>query len=437
LTSELRAHIIADVRRFAGETHAPKPFRPGVDQIPYAGQVFDGNEIAAAVDALLNPWITMGAYTDRFESELAKYLGVRSCVFCNSGSSANLLALSALTSEKIELRLRPGDEVITVAAGFPTTVNPILQCGLVPVLVDVDPATGNVRPEQLEWATSPKTKAVMLAHALGNPFDVGEVVAFCKEYGLWLIEDNCDALGSTWHGELTGTFGHLSTQSFYPPHHITTGEGGMVNIVMERGWGLKRIVESFRDWGRDCFCEAAKIDACGKRFDQQHGTLPYGYDHRYTYSHIGYNMKALDLQAAIGCEQLQKLQVFINSRRMNWWRLRNGLAQYEEFFELPTEDVDTCPSWFAFMLLLRPDVPFSRRGMMTYLEEHKVNTRMFFGGNLTRQPAYKNANMIVVGDLEGSDRMMNDAFFLGVYPGLTDDHIDYMIETIGRFVKGV
>jgi CDP-6-deoxy-D-xylo-4-hexulose-3-dehydrase len=429
----LRRHILSDVRRFAEMTHAPKPFIPGEDFIPYAGQVFSGDEIAAATDALLEPWITIGKNTDAFEMAMAKYLGVWGCVFCNSGSSANLLALSALTSQKTDDRLEPGDEVITVAAGFPTTVNPILQCGLVPVLVDVDPATGNVQTDQLEAAYSPRTRAVMLAHALGNPFDVDAVGAFCDEYDFWLIEDNCDALGSLYKGRLTGTFGQLSTQSFYPPHHITTGEGGMVNVSTAH---LKRIVESYRDWGRDCFCESKMIDACGKRFDQQHGDLPKGYDHRYTYSHIGYNMKALDLQAAIGVEQMKKLPGFSETRRYNWHRLKMGLGRYEEFFELPHASPDTCPNWFAFMLLVRPGAPFTRRDVMTYLEGHKVGTRMFFGGNLARQPAYKHANMRVVGDLAGSDRMMNDAFFLGVYPGLTDAHIDYMIETIGRFVKG-
>ena len=430
----LRSRIIDDVRFFTKELHAPKPFRPGEDEIPYAGQVFDGNEIAAAADALLNKWITMGTYTGTFEKVMADYLGVRSSVFVNSGSSANLLALSALTSQKLGgERIKHGDEVITVAAGFPTTVNPILQCGCVPVLVDVDPATGNVRVDQLEDAVSEKTVAVMLAHALGNPFDVDAVTFFCMKNNLWFIEDNCDALGSLYHGKLTGTFGNMSTQSFYPPHHITTGEGGMVNIINDSRFG--RIVTSLRDWGRDCFCDSAKINACDKRFGQQLGELPRGYDHRYTYSHIGFNMKALDLQAAIGCEQMKKLPEFIAARRRNWQRMRNGLLPYEYCLELPSEQKGTVPSWFSFMLLVRPGAPFTRRALMVDLERHKINTRMFFGGNLARQPAYLNANMRIVGDLAGSDRMMNDAFFVGVYPGLTDEHIDYIVDTIGGFVK--
>lgn len=432
----IRSRIIGDVRYYTENLHKPKEFQPGQDEVPYAGQVFDGSEIAAAADALLNKWITIGHYTATFEKMLADYLGIRSCVFVNSGSSANLLALTALTSQKVtDRRMGPGDEVITVAAGFPTTVNPILQNSMVPVLVDVDPRTGNVRPEMLEGAMSPKVKAVMLAHALGNPFDVNAVVEFCERHDLWLVEDNCDALGSLYNGRLTGTFGQLSTQSFYPPHHITTGEGGMVNVV--KGSMFERIVESLRDWGRDCWCDSAKIAVCEKRFDQQLGNLPHGYDHRYTYSHVGYNLKALDLQAAIGTEQMKKLPEFTAARRRNWHRMRRGMQQYEEFFELPNETPGTEPAWFAFMMMVRPGAPFTRRSVMVHLEKHKVGTRMFFGGNLARQPAYLEKPMRVVGDLAGSDRMMNDAFFLGVYPGLRDEHIDYMVDVIGGFLKRV
>jgi CDP-6-deoxy-D-xylo-4-hexulose-3-dehydrase len=437
----LRARILADTRRFARTVHAPSSFHPGGDPVRYAGRVFGENEVAAAVDSSLDFWLTLGPHGDRFQAELARYLGVRSCVFVNSGSSANLLAFAALTSPKLgERRIRPGDEVITAAAGFPTTINPILQCGCIPVLVDADPSTGNVRADQLEDARSERTRAVMLAHTLGNPFDVDEVTGFCRRHDLWLVEDNCDALGSVYHGRLTGTFGDLSTQSFYPPHHLTTGEGGAVNVVSDAR--LKGIVESLRDWGRDCWCDSGKDDTCGKRFQWQLGELPAGYDHKYIYSHVGYNLKPLDIQAAIGCEQLKRLPGFVAARRHNWQRLREGFAVFEEHFELPNAAAGAEPSWFGFMLLVRPGAPFKRQEAVTFLEQRRIQTRMLFGGNLARQPAYLHLErsdglpaLRVVGDLAGADRLMNDAFFLGVYPGLSDAHIDYIVETMREFVE--
>jgi CDP-6-deoxy-D-xylo-4-hexulose-3-dehydrase len=437
----LRARILADTRRFTRAVHQPPPFTPGRDPIRYAGRVFDENEVAAAVDASLDFWLTLGPHGDRFQAELARYLGVRSCVFVNSGSSANLLAFAALTSPRLgERRIRPGDEAITAAAGFPTTINPILQCGCIPVLVDADPATGNIRADQLEDALSERTRAVMLAHTLGNPFDVDAVTAFCRRHDLWLIEDNCDSLGSLYHGRLTGTFGDLSTQSFYPPHHLTTGEGGAVNVVSDIR--LKGIVESLRDWGRDCWCDSGKDNTCGKRFQWQLGELPPGYDHKYIYSHVGYNLKPLDIQAAIGCEQLKRLPGFVAARRHNWQRLRDGFAPFEEYFELPCAAVGAEPSWFGFMPLVRQGAPFKRREVVTFLEQRNIQTRMLFGGNLARQPAYLNLErsdglpaLRVVGDLAGADRLMNDAFFLGVYPGLSDAHIDYIVETMREFVQ--
>jgi CDP-6-deoxy-D-xylo-4-hexulose-3-dehydrase len=437
----LRSRILADTRRFARAVHQQTQFRPGRDQVRYAGRVFDENEVAAAVDASLDFWLTLGPHGDRFQAELARYLGVRSCVFVNSGSSANLLAFAALTSPRLgERRIRPGDEVITAAAGFPTTINPILQCGCIPVLVDADPSTGNVKANQLEEAVSERTRAVMLAHTLGNPFDLDAVTDFCRRRDLWLIEDNCDSLGSLYHGRLTGTFGDLSTQSFYPPHHLTTGEGGAVNVVSDAR--LKGIVESLRDWGRDCWCDSGKDNTCGKRFDWQLGELPAGYDHKYIYSHVGYNLKPLDIQAAIGCEQLKRLPGFVAARRRNWQRLREGFAAFEEHFELPSAAAGAEPSWFGFMPLVRPGAPFRRQEVVAFLEQRRIQTRMLFGGNLARQPAYLHLErsdglpaLRVVGDLAGADRLMNDAFFLGVYPGLTDAHIDYIVETMREFVE--
>lgn len=472
---ELRAEILRLTRAYSAQTHrANRPaddsesapaFVPGETTIPYAGRVFTEDEVEAAVAATLDFWLTLGPEGDAFEESLAKFLHVKRSILVNSGSSANLISFSALTSAKLgERRVRPGDEVITCAAGFPTTVAPILQNGAVPVFLDNDPLTLNARLDRLEEALVPgKTKAVMMAHALGNPFDLEAIVAFCREHELWLIEDNCDALGATYTTpepgatpRFTGTFGDLSTQSFYPPHHLTLGEGGAVNVV--RNMQFKVLVESFRDWGRDCWCASGKDNTCGKRFGWQLGELPEGYDHKYIYSHFGYNLKPLDIQAAIGRQQLAKLPAFGEARRANWEYLRRGLAGLEEFFEfhLPTHakawtpdgfewqspNGSRCaPSWFGFMLLVRPDAPFSKTEFARHLDEHLIGNRMLFGGNLLRQPAFVQLRkdrpeaFRVVGEMTGADRIMNESIFVGVYPGLTRAMLDYMIETITNFCR--
>lgn len=433
-------------------------FIPGQTTVPYAGRVFTEAEVEAAVSATLDFWLTLGPEGEAFERELAAFLGVKSATLCNSGSSANLLALSALTSPKLGARrLRPGDEVITVAAGFPTTVAPIFQNGLVPVFVDSDPTTLNARVDLLEEAFAPgRTRAVMMAHTLGNPFDLAAVTGFCRRHELWLIEDNCDALGSRYDGQFTGTFGELSTQSFYPPHHLTLGEGGAVNV--RDSAKLRVLVESFRDWGRDCWCASGKDNTCGKRFDWQLGELPRGYDHKYIYSHLGYNLKPLDPQAAIGRAQLARLPHFIQARMDNWQALRAGLAGLEHCFQfmLPTHATGWSPagftwdasghrtecSWFGFMLLVRPGLPFTRVDLARHLDQRKIGNRVLFGGNLTRQPALAQLKQDqpgafrVVGDLAGADRIMNEALFIGVYPGLTPAMLDYLIATIREFVAG-
>ena len=432
-------------------------FVPGSTMVPYAGRVFTEDEVTAAVGSTLDFWLTLGKEGEAFEKGLAKFLGVKTSILCNSGSSANLLAASALSSPRLgDRRLLPGDEIITVAAGFPTTVAPIFQNGFVPVFIDNDPLTLNGRADQLEEAYRPgKTKAVFMAHTLGNPFNLSAVMEFCKRHDLWLIEDNCDALGCTYDGKLTGTFGDLSTQSFYPPHHLTLGEGGAVNIV--GSIKLKVIIESFRDWGRDCWCASGKDNTCGKRFDWELGELPKGYDHKYIYSHLGYNLKPLDIQAAIGREQLKKLPDFVQARKKNWEQLRRGLAPLEEFldFMLPTHATGWSPqgfswddsghrsdcSWFGFMMLVKPSAPFSRTELAQHLEANKVGNRMLFGGNLVRQPALvqlakeRPESFRVVGNLSGADRIMREALFIGTYPGLTPEMLDYMVETICKFVK--
>jgi CDP-6-deoxy-D-xylo-4-hexulose-3-dehydrase len=438
---------------------APKEFLPGQSTVPYAGRVYDEEEVAAGVGSMLDFWLTLGPEGEAFETDLAKFLGLRRSLLVNSGSSANLVAFAALTSAKLgERRIRPGDEVITVAAGFPTTVAPIIQCGAVPVFIDNDPLTGNVRVERLEDAYVPgKTKAVMMAHTLGNPFDLGEVTRFCREKGLWLIEDNCDALGSRYGEAYTGTFGDLSTQSFYPPHHMTLGEGGAVNIVKQPL--LKTLVESFRDWGRDCWCASGIDNTCNKRFDWQLGELPKGYDHKYIYSHLGYNLKPLDPQAAIGRAQLRKLPSFIQARIDNWQFLRQALAPLEEHleFNLPTHATGwtpsgftwaagkpmVSPSWFGFMVLVRPDAGITRTALARALDQAKIGNRMLFGGNLVRQPAFVQLKadtmgdgFRVVGDLDGADRIMNEALFVGTYPGLRREHLQHMVAVITAAVRG-
>ncbi len=435
---ELRDRIRGMVGEYYREAFPALVFVPGSSPVPISGRVFDEQELELLVESSLDFWLTTGRFAEQFEREFAKYVGVREALLVNSGSSANLLAVAALTSEKLgDRQLKPGDEVITLAAGFPTTVNPILQNGLVPVFVDVHTPTFNVDVGYLETALSGRTRAVIFAHTLGNPFDLDAVTAFTKKHGLWLIEDCCDALGSTYRGRKVGTFGDLATVSFYPAHHITMGEGGCVLTDKPL---LKTLVESFRDWGRDCWCATGKENTCGKRFDWQLGELPHGYDHKYIYSHVGYNLKATDMQAAVGVAQLKKLPAFIEARKLNFAYLKAGLKDknVEDHFVLPEATPNSDPSWFGFPLLLRETAPFSRNALIEFLNGRKIGTRQLFGGNLVRQPAYANLNYRVVGDLRTSDRVMNQAFWIGVYPGLTQTMLDYVLETINEIAsKGV
>ena len=430
---ELRKAILKKVAEFHDLGFAPSEFKPGVTPIPVSGRVFDADEVATLVDASLDFWLTTGRFAQQFEKEFARFIGLRNAVLCNSGSSANLLAVSALTSPELgEKRLLPGDEVITLAAGFPTTVNPIVQNRLKLVFVDVDLRTHNVDAGLLARAVGPKTKAVILAHTLGNPFDIDEVRKITERHGLWLVEDNCDALGSTYKGRLTGTFGNLATVSFYPAHHITMGEGG---CVVTDDVLLGKIVASFRDWGRDCWCDPGKDNTCGKRFEHQKGQLPHGYDHKYIYSHVGYNLKATDMQAAVGVAQLKKLGKFIWIRKRNWRLLHEGLKSLEEFLILPESTTGSDPSWFGFLMTVRPQAPFSRADLLRHLEKHKIATRLLFGGNLTKQPAYQNVDYRVSGELQNTDIAMNRSFWIGVSPGITEPMIEYVIETIKAFVR--
>ena len=417
-----------------------KPFQPG-DRISYAGRVFDQEELRTLVDASLDFWLTAGRFTQRFEKELAEYLGVSCCSLVNSGSSANLLAFTALTSPLLgERRVGKGDEVITAAAGFPTTIAPIIQCGAVPVFVDIELPQYNVSLNALEQALSPKTKAVMLAHTLGNPFPLAEVRRFCDEHGLWLVEDNCDALGTEclvdgrWRK--TGSVGHLGTSSFYPPHHITMGEGGAVYTSDPL---LHRIVNSLRDWGRDCWCPPGRDDTCGCRFKGRFGELPEGYDHKYVYSHLGYNLKATDMQAAVGCAQLKKLDGFIRARRENWWYLHSALDGLSDVFILPEEAPDSRASWFGYLLTLKEDAPFRREELVRHLEAQNIQTRNLFAGNMLRQPCLNGMRESgegyrVAGELRNTDAVMERTFWIGVYPGMTEEKLRCMAEEIRRFV---
>lgn len=430
---QLRQEILKLVEAYYAEAFTSREFIPGETLVPVSGRVFDADDLVHLVEASLDFWLTTGRYADQFEREFAHFMGVRHAILCNSGSSANLLALSALTSPKLgERRLEPGDEVITVAAGFPTTVNPIVQNRLVPVFLDIELGTYNVDVRYLEEAISPKTKAIMMAHTLGNPFNLDAVMELVKRYGLWLIEDNCDALGSTYKGKLTGTFGDLATVSFYPAHHITMGEGG---CVLANSPKLKVLVESFRDWGRDCWCDPGKENTCGKRFEWQLGELPYGYDHKYIYSHIGYNLKLTDMQAAVGVAQLKKLPGFIEARKHNWQLLYDGLKPLEEFLILPQPTPGSDPSWFGFPITVRSEAPFTRNDLVRYLESRKIATRLLFGGNLTRQPAYRSVPYRVVGELKNTNVVMNQTFWVGVYPGLTEQMIAYVVETMTAFIQ--
>ena len=409
----------------------PVRFVPGETEIPVSGKVLDGMDFRSLVDASLDGWLTSGRFHEIFERKLAKLIGVRSAVFVNSGSSANLAALSALTSPKLGKRaLVPGDEVLTVAAGFPTTVNPIMQNGLRPVVVDIEIGTYGPIADRLEEAVTPRTKAIMMAHTLGNPFDLDAVLALREKHGLWVVEDNCDALGATFRGKMTGSFGDAATQSFYPAHHITTGEGGAVLVNSPL---VKKQVESFRDWGRDCYCDTGKDNTCKKRFEWSLGTLPKGYDHKYIYSHIGYNLKATDIQAAIGVSQLDKLPDFVAIRRLNFDHLYRRLENLDGI-SLPRATPFSEPSWFGFPITLSGEYHFNRRDLLTFLETRRIGTRLLFGGNLLRQPAYKNVDFRVVGDLKNTDIVTERTFWVGVFPGLTNDMLDFVADSIIDFV---
>jgi CDP-6-deoxy-D-xylo-4-hexulose-3-dehydrase len=427
-SEDLRRQILHLVGEYCAETFGAKSFTPGASSVPVSGKVFDGAEMRALVDASLDFWLTTGRYAARFEREFARWIGLRECSLVNSGSSANLLAVTALTSPKLgDRRLVPGDEVITLAAGFPTTVNPIIQNGLVPVFVDVALPTYNVDVTRLEGALSPRTRAMVLAHTLGNPFDLDAVTAFARKHDLWLIEDCCDAVGSTYAGRHVGTFGDLATVSFYPAHHITMGEGG---AVLTNQPALRSLVNSFRDWGRDCWCDPGCDNTCGKRFEWQLGALPCGYDHKYTYSHIGYNLKLTDMQAAVGVAQLEKLDGFVEARRRNFRALRDGLRGLEEFFLLPEATERAEPSWFGFPIAVRPEAPFTRNQATAHLERNKIATRLLFGGNLTRQPAYREREYRVAGSLDNTDFVMNQVFWIGLYPGITSAMLEHTIDSL-------
>ena len=431
--SSLRRQILELSAQFHAEAFPATEFKPGITPVPVSGKVIDGNDLGAVVDSALDCWFTTGRFAEDFERKLARFVGVRCASLVNSGSSANLLAVSALTSPKLgDRQLKPGDEVITVAAGFPTTLNPIIQNRLIPVFVDVTLPTYEIDVSQLEAALSEKTKAIFIAHTLGNVFDLDAVSAFAKKHSLWLIEDCCDALGSTWKGQSVGTFGDIATCSFYPAHHITMGEGG---AVLTDKPSLQVFIESFRDWGRDCWCDPGKDNTCGKRFDWQLGTLPCGYDHKYTYSHIGYNLKATDMQAALGASQIEKLPKFVARRKENFQYLSAKLKPLEECLMLPQATPGSDPSWFGFPIGVRENSPFSRDELIHALESKKIATRLLFGGNLLRQPAYEGCEYRVVGDLPNTDFVMNNVFWIGVYPGLTTEMLDYVADTIQLFTK--
>jgi CDP-6-deoxy-D-xylo-4-hexulose-3-dehydrase len=428
----LRAQIQSLVSQYAEIALRPTAFEPGVTPVPPSGKLLGAEELQAMVDASLDGWLTTGRFNDAFEKALSVFLGVPYVLTVNSGSSANLVAFSVLTSSKLGARaIRPGDEVIGVAAGFPTTVNPILQCGAVPVFVDVELGTYNIKVDELEAALSPKTKAIMLAHTLGNPFNLEVVSAFCRKHGLWLIEDCCDALGSRYSGQLVGTFGDIGTLSFYPAHHITMGEGG---AVFMRDPELKTIAESFRDWGRDCYCKPGMDNTCGKRFCQKLGSLPEGYDHKYTYSHIGYNLKITDMQAACGFAQLKKVESFIAARKRNFAYLFGALKDCEEFLVLPETTENADPSWFGFPVTLKAEAPIPRVDLLTYLDQKKVGTRLLFAGNLTRQPSMIGRPYRVVSDLVNTEIVMEKTFWIGVQPALTESMMAYAAESITKYL---
>ena len=432
-SEQLRQQILQLTAEFHAEAFAKRDFVPGSSVVPVSGKEIDAADMSAVVDSALDGWFTTGRWAKDFERKLAKFFGLRSASLVNSGSSANLVALSALTSPKLgDRQLKPGDEVITVAAGFPTTVNPIFQNRLVPVFVDVTLPTYEIDVTKLEAARSEKTKAVMVAHTLGNVFDLEAVTAFCKKYNLWLVEDCCDALGSTFNGQKVGTFGDIATVSFYPAHHITMGEGG---AVLTDKPALQVLIDSFRDWGRDCWCEPGVDNTCGKRFDWQLGTLPCGYDHKYTYSHVGYNLKATDMQAALGVSQIDKLPEFIERRKANFAYLKNVLKPLEQYLVLPEATPNSDPSWFGFPIGVKEDAPFKRDQLTKALEAQKIGTRLLFAGNLLRQPAYEGWEYRVVGEMTNTDYVMNNVFWIGVFPGLTKEMLDFIAKTAIEFVE--
>jgi len=430
---KLRAQILDLVGKYAEVAFPKTEFIPGKTNVPVSGRVFDASDIQTLVDSSLDFWLTTGRFAAQFERDFADFLGVRHAVLVNSGSSANLVALSCLTSPKLgDRRLKPGDEVITAASAFPTTVAPIIQNRLIPVFIDADIPTYNPDMTRLEDALSDKTRAVFFAHMLGNPFDLDAVTEFVAKHDLWLIEDCCDAVGATYKGRMVGTFGHLSTASFYPAHHITMGEGG---CVMTNDPLLKQLAESFRDWGRDCWCEPGHDNTCKRRFGWKLGDLPYGYDHKYTYSHIGYNLKATDMQAAVGVSQLKKLPSFIEARRRNFETLYRGLEDLQDYLILPKATEGSNPSWFGFPIAVKEDAPFTRDQVVKYLNDRKIGTRLLFGGNLVRQPAFSDVEYRVAGDLINSDRIMKQVFWIGVYPGLTEPMLEYMISVLHDLPK--
>lgn len=432
LPDDAREEILDLTRRYWRSKSKSSPFIPGESAIPVSGKNLSDADISALVESSLEGWLTSGEYTDRFQRKLATYIGVRSATFVNSGSSANLLALTALTSPRLgKRRLLPGDEIITPALGFPTTVNPIIQNGMLPVFVDVNIATMDAKEEAILSAITPNTKAIMMAHTLGNPFNVEFIRNLCNERNLWLIEDNCDALGSKYSSQRTGQFGDTSTISFYPAHHITTGEGG---AVLTNSPLIKKLIESFRDWGRDCYCETGHDNTCQKRFDWQLGNLPRGYDHKYIYSHIGYNLKATDMQAALGESQLERIDEFVESRKRNFTQLYEGLSDIHDFI-MPVATENSEPSWFGFPITIKDSSSLDRTELLRFLDSRKIGTRLLFAGNILKQPAYMNINHRVVGELENADQIMRNSFWLGVYPGLTSEMLDYVIKCVKEFVS--
>ena len=425
---QLREQILDLVEQYHAVAFPERPFMPGVSPVPVSGKVFDSADMRSLVDSSLDFWLTTGRFAEHFEQEFAERMGVRFAKLCNSGSSANLLAMTALTSPRLkDRRLVPGDEVITAAVGFPTTVNPIIQNGLVPVFVDVDLGTYDANVAAIEEAIGPRTKAIFMAHTLGNPFDLKRVMEIAERHGLWVIEDTCDAVGATFDGKPVGSFGDLATTSFYPAHHITMGEGG---CVLTDNPILEKIVESLRDWGRDCWCPPGCDNTCGRRFDWQLGGLPYGYDHKYTYSHIGYNLKMTDMQAAVGVSQLAKLDQFIEARNRNWSLLHERLEPLGEVLLLPAPTPGSTPSWFGFAITVKEEAPFLRHHLVTHLEERRIGTRLMFGGNLLQQPAYADAQARIVGDLTNARLVTESSFWIGVYPGISEDMLDFTVESI-------